>query len=97
LNRVESRLGVRAMIYASPSFWRDHMGNARGFADAGHRLWIAHWDAAKPSVPASNWGGRGWTVWQHTDNGSVAGISGDVDRDRLNGTSLARLKIKNNR
>ena len=97
LNRVEDRLGVKAMIYTSPSFWRDYMGNARGFADRGHRLWIAHWDAAKPSLPASNWGGKGWTIWQHTDNGSVAGISGDVDRDRLNGTSLASLKIKNNR
>jgi GH25 family lysozyme M1 (1,4-beta-N-acetylmuramidase) len=97
LNRVEQRLGVKAIIYTSPSFWRDRMGNARGFADRGHRLWIAHWDAAKPTLPANNWGGRGWTLWQHTDNGSVAGINGDVDRDRLNGTSLAPLKIKNNR
>jgi GH25 family lysozyme M1 (1,4-beta-N-acetylmuramidase) len=73
------------------------MGNARGFADRGHALWIAHWDAAKPSVPASNWGGRGWTFWQHSDSGSVAGIDGDVDLDRFNGTSLAAVKIKNNR
>ena len=96
LNRVEQRLGVKSIIYTSPSFWHDRMGNARGFADHGHRLWIAHWDAVRPSLPASNWGGKGWTFWQHTDNGSVAGISGDVDRDRFNGTSLAPLKIKNN-
>ena len=97
LDRVEDRLGVKPMIYASPSFWRDFMGNSRGFADRGHRLWIAHWDAAKPSVPASNWGGRGWTFWQHSDSGSVAGISGDVDLDRYNGTNLGSMKIKNNR
>jgi len=97
MNRVEARLGVKGMIYTSPSFWRDRMGNAQGFARQGHRLWIAHWDAAKPTLPASNWGGKGWTIWQHTDNGSVAGITGDVDRDRLNGLSLAPLKIKNNR
>ncbi len=96
LNRVEDRLGVKPMIYTSPSFWRDSMGNARGYADRGHRLWIAHWDAVQPSLPASNWGGRGWTFWQHTDNGSVAGIQGDVDQDRFKGTSLAPLKIKNN-
>jgi GH25 family lysozyme M1 (1,4-beta-N-acetylmuramidase) len=97
LNRVEERLGVKATIYTSPSFWSDHMGNARGFAKSGHRLWIAHWGAAKPRVPARNWAGLGWTFWQHSSTGSVNGIVGAVDLDRYNGTSIGALRIKNNR
>jgi GH25 family lysozyme M1 (1,4-beta-N-acetylmuramidase) len=34
-------------------------------------------------VPAANWGGRSWTIWQVCDCGTVAGISGPVDVDRL--------------
>ncbi|HEX5936247.1 MAG TPA: hypothetical protein VFZ75_00935 [Actinomycetota bacterium] len=44
-------------------------------------------------MPARNWGGRGWTFWQWTATGSVAGIVGDVDRDRFNGSTLQRGRI----
>ena len=46
-----------------------------------------------PSVPADNWGGNGWTFWQWTSTGHVAGIAGNVDRDRFDGSSLGRGKI----
>ncbi|HUG47476.1 MAG TPA: glycoside hydrolase family 25 protein [Candidatus Limnocylindria bacterium] len=97
LRRVEARLGVKPMIYTSPSFWLDHMNDSRWFADNGYRLWIAHWGARQPTVPASNWGGRGWTLWQVSDCGQVRGISGCVDVDLYRGTRLAGLKIVNNR
>jgi lysozyme len=97
LARVQQRLGVKAIIYTSPSFWNDKMGNSRWFADNGYRLWIAHWGATQPTVPASNWGGRGWTLWQYTNQGAVDGIDGNVDLDRYAGTSFAPLRIKNNR
>jgi GH25 family lysozyme M1 (1,4-beta-N-acetylmuramidase) len=83
LGRVYERLGVRAMIYASPSFWQTYMGNTRWFADNGYPvLWVAHWGVTNPSVPATNWGGRSWTFWQYTDNGTVPGITGGVDLNR---------------
>lgn len=97
LARVHDVLRVKAMIYTSPSFWKDMMGNSRWFADNGYRLWIAHHGAEQPLVPASNWGGRGWTFWQYDAHGSVAGFSGDVDLDRYSGTTFGPLKIKNNR
>jgi len=97
LARVQQRLGVKAIIYTSPSFWKDRMGNSRWFADHGYRLWIAHWGAPSPSVPAANWGGRGWTLWQYDNCGTVDGFDGCVDLDRFAGTSLASLRIKNNR
>jgi lysozyme len=94
LARVASRVGVKPMIYVSPSFWRTYMGNTTWFANAGYRiLWIAHYNVSAPTVPAFNWGGRGWTFWQWTSCGRVAGIGGCVDRDRYNGSSLSRVTI----
>ncbi|HEY7130861.1 MAG TPA: GH25 family lysozyme, partial [Candidatus Limnocylindrales bacterium] len=87
--RVTTRIGIRPMIYVSPAFWKKYMGDTRAFADAGYRtLWIAHWGVSAPSVPASNWGGRGWTFWQYSNCGTVSGISGCVDLDRFNGADL---------
>jgi GH25 family lysozyme M1 (1,4-beta-N-acetylmuramidase) len=83
VGEVYARLGVKPMIYASPSFWSGHMSNTTWFADNGYSvLWIAHWGVTSPSVPANNWGGKSWTFWQYTSDGVVPGISGRVDLDR---------------
>jgi lysozyme len=97
LMRVEERLGVKAIIYTKSAFWTERMGDTTWFADNGYRLWIAHWNVESPTLPAVNWGGRGWTLWQHAVRAGLDGISGKVDRNRYNGTSLAPLRIKNNR
>ncbi len=97
LDRVEARLGVEPIIYTDFFFWRDEVGNPTSFAEAGHPLWIARYGASEPTVPAQDWAGQGWTLWQHTNEGSVDGIAGDVDLDWYAGTGLAPLKIKNNR
>ena len=98
LKQVESRLGVKPVIYTYPYFWLDYMGNTTWFATNGYRvLWIAHYDVQSPRVPASNWAGAGWSLWQLSDCGRVAGISGCVDVDLFNGTDLGRLVIRNNR
>jgi GH25 family lysozyme M1 (1,4-beta-N-acetylmuramidase) len=83
VGRVYERLGVKPMIYASPSFWQNNMANTSWFADNGYDvLWIAPWGVTSPSVPGNNWGGKSWTFWQYSDNGIVPGISGGVDLDR---------------
>ena len=96
LARVEERLGVKPMIYTSSVFWVDRMGDTTWFAENGYRLWIRHWGVDSPSVPADNWGGHGWTLWQY-GKAPVPGIAGKVDTNRFNGTVLAPLRIKNNR
>ncbi len=80
MERVHDRTGIRAMIYVSPSFWKTYMGDTRWFADNGYPvLWIAHWTTAtQPTMPASNWGGDGWTFWQYTSSGHVNGIGDGV-------------------
>jgi len=89
LAEVESATGVRPVIYTTPNFWAGSMANTDWFARNGYRLWVAHWTTAtQPTVPAGNWGGNGWTFWQHSSTGSVPGVSGPVDLDRFNGSSL---------
>jgi GH25 family lysozyme M1 (1,4-beta-N-acetylmuramidase) len=96
LARVEERLGVKPIIYTFPFFWRDELGNTSWFADRGYRLWIAHWGADQPKLPANGWGGHGWTIWQYDNCGAVAGFKGCVDRNHLRGATVAALRIKNN-
>lgn len=95
LRRVQNKTGAKAIIYTSPSFWTSAMGDTRRFAERGHKLWIAHWGVRRPTVPAGNWGGRGWTFWQWTSDGSVSGIQGRVDKNRFNGSRIGpRYRIR---
>jgi GH25 family lysozyme M1 (1,4-beta-N-acetylmuramidase) len=92
LKEVYAKTGAKPMIYTSPSFWRTYLGDTHMFADQGYTvLWVAHWFVSAPSLPASNWGGKGWTFWQYSDCGRVSGISGCVDLDRFNGPDLTRV------
>ena len=43
------------------------------------------WGALTPQVPADNWGGRGWTLWQTARCGKVRGITGCIRTDVYNG------------
>jgi lysozyme len=89
VTHVEAATGVKPIIYTNRNFWTTSMANSTWFAQNGYRLWIANWTtASQPTLPASDWAGTGWTLWQHSSTGSVAGISGAVDLDRFNGTSL---------
>ena len=95
LGEVYARTGVQGLIYASPSFWKTALGDTTSFAAAGNRLWIAHWTKnAKPTVPASNWAGTGWTFWQWTDCSKIPGFVHCSDGDRMNGTNPATMAIK---
>lgn len=85
VKRVNKKLGAKPLIYTNTSSW-SATGNTTEFANRGHHLWVANWGVSKPSVPAGNWGGAGWTVWQYTSSGSVDGISGRVDMNRFKGS-----------
>jgi len=93
LRRVTDELGVKPIIYTSPSFWRSFMNDTRRFARHGHKLWIANWFVRHPDVPAKDWAGHGWTFWQYSNSGHVPGINGRVDLDRYNGRTFAKVRI----
>lgn len=94
VRQVHREVGAKPMIYTSPYFWRTAMKDTQWFAKRGYRaLWIAHWGAQAPDVPAGNWAGHGWTFWQYTSCGSVPGMSGCVDKNYYNGADLTRVTI----
>lgn len=88
LQTVEKEIGRRPMIYTNRNFWKEFMSETEEFTD--YSLWFAEYDAIEPKIPANNWGGKGYTIWQNSEKGAVNGISGDVDRNRFNG-SLEQL------
>ena len=91
LARVQDALGAKPMIYTNVSSW-SASGDTATFALIGHRLWVANWDVDEPLVPAGDWAGRGWSVWQYTNLGRVDGIRGRVSLDRL-GVPLNRISV----
>ena len=91
LKKVTKRLGRKPMIYTNASSW-GATGNTREFAKAKYPLWVAEWGVSSPTVPAGNWAGRGYSVWQYSSSGTVAGISGKVDQDRL-GRGLGTITV----
>jgi lysozyme len=80
LAQVEAAFGRPPIVYTSPGFWAEVEG---GPAFGRYPLWIAHWNAACPTLPDSF---ARWHFWQDSDAGAVAGIGGAVDTDRFDGT-----------
>jgi GH25 family lysozyme M1 (1,4-beta-N-acetylmuramidase) len=94
LDEVTARTGVRPMVYTSPNGWRDRMADTTAIADAGYTmLWIAHWNVASPTLPANDWQGNGWKIWQYSNCGDVPGIDGCVDLDYFDGVDFAPIVI----
>ena len=94
VEEVRDLTGVTPMVYTSPYGWMERFGDTRRIAREGSPLWVAHWGVTSPLVPAGNWDGNGWVMWQYTSQGHVAGIAGDVDLDRLVGGTLGQLTIR---
>ena len=81
MDTIEAFAGAKPFIYSGKYWWQDHMGTAE-FND--HPLWHAQYTAAACPTLASQW--PRWHVWQYTSEGRVAGINGNVDTNRFNGT-----------
>ena len=96
LRSVKRRLHVKPIIYTNVTSW-NALGNPTWFARHGYSLWVANWNVLTPAVPADNWAGLGWRIWQHSSTGSVDGIRGNVDLDWLrfgwNGVSVNNTPI----
>jgi Glycosyl hydrolases family 25/Divergent InlB B-repeat domain len=94
VDEVRQLTGVTPLVYTSPYGWLTRTGDTRLLARDGAPLWVAHWDVESPTIPAGDWDGRGWMVWQHSSTGRVSGIAGNVDLDVTAGTSLGRITIR---
>lgn len=83
---VEKASGRKPMIYSGGYFWED---NVKSSAFLGNPLWHPQYCTNCCPNVANPW--KTWFFWQHSSTGSVAGIKGNVDLDRWNGT-LAELE-----
>ena len=81
VDRVKAATGVDPIVYTGKYFWRDEVGGPTSFAN--NPLWIAAYTTLCPDLTAP-W--DTWAFWQHSDSGSVPGLSGAVDLDRFNGS-----------
>ncbi|HLL75412.1 MAG TPA: GH25 family lysozyme [Pyrinomonadaceae bacterium] len=79
LDIVEQQLGRTPIIYTAPAFWNENLNGSFG----RYPLWVAEYGVSSPKR-VNGW--DGWTFWQHSESGSVPGISGSVDLDYFNGS-----------
>lgn len=84
LQLVEQATGRQPILYTAPGFWNSHEPD---LALTRYPLWLADY-AAQPTLPK---GWTSWLFWQHSQSGSVAGVTGAVDLDLFSGT-LAQLR-----
>jgi len=79
LQVVEQATGRQPILYTAPGFWNSH---APDLTLTRYPLWLADY-ATQPLLPQ---GWTSWLFWQHSQSGSVAGVTGAVDLDSFSGT-----------
>jgi lysozyme len=79
LQIVEQATGRQPIIYTAPGFWNSQAPN---LTLTRYPLWLA--DYAAQAVLPHGW--TSWLFWQHSQSGSVAGVTGAVDLDLFSGT-----------
>ncbi|MFY7899985.1 MAG: glycoside hydrolase family 25 protein [Chitinophagaceae bacterium] len=81
---IEKHYGVKPIIYSYASFYDTYLGAE--FNE--YPLWVAHYfESEKPRVQ------RDWLFWQHSEKGTVDGITTPVDCNVFYGDSLAFKQI----
>ena len=77
LDRVRKVIGVRPFVYTYPYFW-EQLGGTTAFRN--YPLWIANYGVSEPMLPG---GWRRYWIWQYSASGTVDGIPGRTDLNRL--------------
>lgn len=83
--RVQQGTNRRPIIYTGSYFWDSNIYSTKY---TSHALWTAHYTTKPCPLVPNPW--KAWKFWQYTDKASVAGVSGNADANRFNGT-LAEL------
>lgn len=69
INKIINDGRFRAGVYCSSSWFKTNIKSLSG----NYTKWIAQWSSKQPSCD----------IWQYSSTGSVSGISGDVDLDKV--------------
>ena len=67
-DRIKSA-GYMPMLYCNPSWLNSYLHKDKLLGK--YDLWLAHWGVSSPGFDC--------TIWQYSENGSISGISGNVD------------------
>ncbi len=86
LQTVAAATNVQPFLYVDPAFANANLIPA---SLAAYPLWIADYGVAEPALPA---GWSSWLIWQHSQSGTISGITGAVDLDQLDGP-IAKLVV----
>jgi len=88
---VTGAMGAKPVIYTAGYVWQA-LGYPANCADSP--LWIGQLStAAAPHLPKPF---TQWAMWQYSSTGRLAGVTGDVDLDRFNGSEddFQALRLK---
>ena len=69
--------GFRPGVYSNPDWFENY--HDYDLLSAKYSIWLAHWASAHQLA---------CDIWQYSDRGSVPGISGDVDMNLIENTSV---------
>lgn len=81
IERVESALQRKVIVYTGSYFWDDH---DLGPSLSDHPLWGPNYTSNPCPLISDAW--EQWTFWQYSSTGSVSGISGNVDLNWFDGS-----------
>jgi lysozyme len=76
LHIIEDYYKVKPIVYTYVSFYKTWLGDAFD----SYPFWAAHYK--EKNQPRTN---RDWQIWQHSEEGRVNGIEGNVDFNAFNG------------
>jgi len=89
LGQLHAHYHVKPIIYSSRFFSNQHL---KGLSD--YPLWLAEYSTTNQIKLPLDW--TTWTFWQHSEDGRLPGIQGNVDLNRFNGDlpALQSLLVK---
>lgn len=87
---IERETKFQPIIYTYPGFWQSL--KTERFSE--YPLWIAHYTKAEQPMIPGGW--KSWLLWQFTDRGQIAGVSGGVDVNlfEVSAAGTAGSKVK---
>lgn len=80
--RYLKNINITPYIYTRTSFWDKYVAETPDIVKECP-LWIARWGEAPPQPYELPKGWHDWAIWQYADKGSVPGITGPVDLNRI--------------
>lgn len=83
LEYLKQETSTPIWIYTSPGEWAALVGNEQSAWFAQFGLWNAAYTTAPEPLLPTPWKGAGYKLWQFTSSGSVKGISGRVDMNKV--------------